>query len=443
MQRAIRVFVVTLTMSMPAFAELGVRHTARYPNGTVVRAMACSPDSSELAITVGRKVEFFDLETGKKKRDHASRPFSMQYTKDGKHIALLSEKETTVVDALTGTGIGVKRKRLDRGFIGLFLEDANGKVLVKSVTPGGPVARSKKINEGDEVIAISKDRHSRFSVVSGKSGPVVMGALSGPVGKYVRVKVLSRDKFDAEDAVVHEFRREPATVEGTTVTFKPFPKVTIDENIIWCMSEDYHDFRLASNGQTVAQLQTDEIANVGQHAISPDQKHFAVLASRRTGGGYAVELYNLETQLREALIPYPARSYFAIAFDSSGERLLVGADGSIEIADLGLRKFGERMALNRNVRAIACSSKGVIASITYEGKVELWDQESGDLLAEVPAGKPTHVVGDGKEILFSPDGKWLSFYIGSMLHMLDVSDFGDEPAGPEVAATSETVNAGK
>ena len=205
----------------------------------------------------------------------------MQYTKDGKHVAMLSEPETKVLDTANGTAIGVIQKRIERGYIGLGLKAINGKAIASSVHVGGPVARSGKIKPGDEIVAISKDRHSRFLTnVVGKSGAAAVAALAGDAGKYVRIKVLPSDKFDPEDAVVHEFRREPATVQGSEMTFQPFPELKIDENIIWCISDGYHEFRSADSGQTIAQLQTEEVANVGQHAISPDQKPETVCGPR-------------------------------------------------------------------------------------------------------------------------------------------------------------------
>ena len=133
-----------------------------------------------------------------------------------------------------------------------------------------------------------------------------------------------RGQFNDQNPNTYVVRRQAAQKRGNELQFvKPRP-VRIDDNLVWCVSNDRHSFRNAFTGQPAAFLQTIDVNNIGLYAISPDQQKFAVVAELRSDNSQiAVEVFDIATQDRLAYVPFPEDSSYDIAFAPDNNRVLV------------------------------------------------------------------------------------------------------------------------
>jgi WD40 repeat protein len=69
------------------------------------------------------------------------------------------------------------------------------------------------------------------------------------------------------------------------------------------------------------------------------------------------------------------------------------------------------------VNKIAVSAKNLVAVGDRAGNVGIWNLESDSLVATLPAEHENAV----EHLQFSPDGRWLAYYVGGALHIEDVS----------------------
>ena len=224
------------------------------------------------------------------------------------------------------------------------------------------------------------------------------------------------------------------------------------------VGNQWHEFRDAATGNPVVHLETIDIRNVGQYAISPDETKFAVVASRKDREGNAVEVYDLASQVRLAFIPLSASSFFQITFAADNNRVLVGTWDTVEVCDTAKAEVVSRMTLGyqlpkkddgyrisgsigtlamNEVRAqiadgsegrvgsprqlvalLAASIRNVVAVGDLNGNVGMWDLDSGEHVKNIPAEQDKPV----EQLAFSPDGRWLAYFVDGSLHLEDVSE---------------------
>jgi len=421
--------------------------------------MIYSPDGRELAVSIGGKVQVFEVASGAKRMTIAHNPFSMSYTRDGSRLLAISERRSIVADANTGSIQEARVTKPRHGELGIDFEQVNGKLLVKSIWVGSPAERYGKIKIGDELVAATTSRGDECSSLAGESPAVARGDTGGPAGVFVRLRILPAGTFDVEEAIEHTLRRQAAQPDGADWEFEPYVKSELNENVAFCVSDDRFTFRNASDGKTIAKIQTIDIGMSGLQAMSPDNKLFAVWSERLDGEGEAVEVFELATEERIAILPFKGRSYVEMRFDSSGSRILVCGSKSIDVGDIeeqrfirsillakievapqkpsedsvspggfALRAARENLATGAEETGFAemdVSSKNMIAVMADSGGVSIWDLETGRKFCDVPSGKVRNSIygreRDRTDIRFSPDGNWLSFYVDSLLHTVDVS----------------------
>ena len=167
---------------------------------------------------------------------------------------------------------------------------------------------------------------------------------------------------------------------------------------------------------------------------------------------------SLATQNRLALIPLSTTSFYDIAFAADNNRVLVGTWDTVEIADTAESMVVSQMTLGyqlpqktdsyqgsasigslamNSVRAgvasglpshdgspqqllakLAVSTHNVVAVGDMGGNIGLWDLNSGKHLKKITLEQEAAVA----DLQFSPDGKWLAYYVAATLHIEDVSD---------------------
>lgn len=456
----------------PVLAEDPVHHTFRYLSSSgspqTYQTMTFSPDSSQLAISVGGKVCFIDLKAGRETGEYDSSPFGIAYSKNGERIHLIGTNQISLIDTLTGDNI---RFDVDvkPGYLGLSLEKQSGKLLISRISPGGPVAAINEIAVGDELLGLGEGQSGELSDMTGRDVAVAIGRMQGPAGTYVRLRLLPRGRFSDTNAKTYVVRRQEGRKRGTEVDFITPSRVEIDDNLVWCFSDGRHAFCSAFTAQPIAFLQTSDVENVGLYAVSPDQRKFAVVARLRSDRSHsAVEVFDIATQDRLSFTPHTKDSFYDIAFAPDNNRVLVATWDSLEVVDVAKQQACGRLDLGwkppspkpekrqsgastasvvraaadiarirpsddvrspiQLVAQVAVSSNEIVATGDASGHVKLWDLNSGLLLQELPENPQAKVV----DVTFSPDGKWLAYLVAGILNVVDVS--GVERPGPEQLA---------
>jgi WD40 repeat protein len=460
-----RLFVLLgCLVALTATVTAGEHHTLRfvYSSGTKqhVRSMAFSPDGAELAVcTSNGEISFIRTLNGETTGRFKSSPFSMAYSRDGKRLFMISTRGSHLLDVAKGRPIPFETKQ-EPGYVGIRIEQRNGKLLISQVQPGGPVALSGSIQVGDELIAVGQAKGGGWNGLIGSSVQQGLKLLRGPAGTHLRLKIVPRGELRP---LVYTYTRQPKRLVDGMPTFIDYEGESVRENVVWCVQEDRHTFIEASAGRTVASVQTEAIENVGQYAISPNSSKFAVIAHVRDSKDTAIEVFDIAMQRREKLIAFPELSWLTLAFSGDSSKLLIGTWYTVEVLDWQTGEFSEPITIGeppapqvekldgtggaaagavirsaarrqgpfyyqprRHVECLAASSLGHVA-VGNRGVVRLFTLDGGEELRTLDAFTEEPI----EQLMFSPDGRWVAYFCDGVLHIVDVSDL---ERGVEVAA---------
>lgn len=461
-----RTFLLTMCLSVSAvFAGEGehLHHSFRYHNSygwaKELHALTFSPDSRQLAISVSDHVDFIDTQAGEIVSQFTASPFTMRYTHDGKRLYMISRSESRLLEVKSGI-VMPTQYRSEPGFFGVAFKERNGKLLIESLLAGGSAEASKLLQQGDELVGFGEGQSGSMRRMTGLSLESALKELAGFAGTYARITVLPRGKFGANNEQTVVLRRYAAARDGGSLQ-APQP-LSLPKTLAWCMvGSHWHEFRDAETGRPVVHLETIDIDNIGLYAISPDQSKFAVVARNREGNGISVEVFDLATQKRLAWIPLAKSSCYDIAFATDNNRILIGTWDTVEIVDTSKRMVVAQMTLgyqlprttdgNRRsgfiagalvdkvrdelagslpsysrspqqlLAKLAVSTGNVVAVGDMRGNIGMWDLDSGKNLKNITPEQEKEV----SHLEFSPDGKWLAYYIAGTLHVEDVSDVAE------------------
>ena len=460
-----RTFLLTMFLSVSAvFGGEGepVHHSFRYHHtygeAKELNALTFSPDSRQLAVSISDQVDLIDTQAGEITSQFKASPFSMGYTHDGQRLYMISYGQAQLLEVKSGIVLPTEY-RSEKGFFGLGFKEHNGKLLVDSLWPGGSAEASKLLQPGDELVGFGEGQNGPMRRMTGLSVKSAIDVIAGVAGTYARIKVLPRGKYGASNERTVVLRRYAAARDGGSLQ-APQPLI-LPKTLAWCMVDKLHQFRDAESGRPVAHLETIDIENIGLYAISPDQSKFAVVARRKDREGNAVEVFDLATQSRLVVIPLSKSSFFDIKFAADNNRVLIGTWDSVEIADTAKHMVVAQMTLGyqlprardsyqrsgtiastlvdtvreelagtlpsygqspRQLLAnLAVSAGNVVAVGDTRGNIGMWDLDSGKNLKNIAPDQEDEV----SHLEFSPDGKWLAYYIAGTLHVEDVSDVAE------------------
>ena len=246
-------------------------------------------------------------------------PFEMKYSKDGSRIMIFSTDDPVLLDIKTRKPLPIDTQD-EPGFVGLRTIERNGKLLVDKLIDGGPAAKSSQLQVGDEIIGVSNGKTSEFESTLGMSALQFTEKLQGPARTFVRVRVLHKGQNRAEPIL---FQRQPGKLTDGNLQFKEGAPPTITDNLVPFQRGGRHSFLSVSDGKTVAAFNTEDVEQVGQYALSPNQRRFAVLsftmADRRK---FACEVFDLEKLERTLFFPFDRKSFHGLAFSADGQELL-------------------------------------------------------------------------------------------------------------------------
>ncbi len=433
------------------------RYHSSYGSPQTLHALTFSPDGRQLAISISDHVDFIDTQEGEILYQFRASPFSMRFTRDGQRLYMISTDEARLLEVKSGVVIPAQYMPV-MGSLGIDLEERNGKLLIRSLLSGGSAEASDVLRSGDELVAFGEGQNEPMLRITGSKVKSISELMQGFVGTYARLTFLPRGKFGAKNEQTVVLRRYAATGNGKGLAAPR--RTTVPESLVWCIvGGHWHEFRDAASGHPVAHLETIDIHNIGLYALSPDQTKFAVVARKKEGEGNAVEVFDLATQSRLALIPLAKSSFYDIAFAADNNRVLVGTWDTVEIADTAESMVVSQMTLGyqlpqktdsyqgsasigslamNSVRAgvasglpshdgspqqllakLAVSTHNVVAVGDMGGNIGLWDLNSGKHLKKITLEQEAAVA----DLQFSPDGKWLAYYVAATLHIEDVSDF--------------------
>jgi WD40 repeat protein len=451
---------VLVGQNLDSAQEPGAHHTLRFRAGSssqTLNVMAFSPDGQALAASLsGGKTVFVRTGDGEIVGSHADSPFILAYTKDGSRLLLASSKGFTSLDANTHAAVPLPPSdpSQEDGYTGLATEERNGKLIIVGLSPDSPAAKLGSVQVGDELVGVGDGPGGPITSVIGSSVAEVRKLLIGPVGTFVRLKIIPKGKPNAE---VHAIRRQPIRKTATGFEFLPIATSHDNENVLHHMDElKRFVFRNARTGQTVATIVPASVEGIGQFAISADASRFAMVARQRehrNAGG--VEIFRIAARERELYVPY-AGSWRKVCFTHDGSKLLIGTENSIEILDLAKRKFAEpwRLAPEEKkekviaspglapiqaarelidyhaeppwgLKQLAASPKGVVAIGESSGAVRLGDLNRRKILHVIEPAEGEKQAAEG--MAFSDDGKWLAYYVAGTLHLVDVSHVSPDP----------------
>ena len=462
---AVSVRFAVLVAVVGSVASVAVARAAEGESGAhyTVRFMSEGGYPSEIRTMSSKGLSFIRTEDGETESTYKGSPFSMAYSKDGSRLFLISEHARELLDVKSMKPIPFNAKT-EPGYIGLTVKTRNGKLVLSELTAGGPAERSERIKVGDELVGVGEGKISTIRRVVGSPEKQATEMIRGVAGTYVQLEVIPKGQLASTSVTL---RREAIRQVAGENKFVRFDSGNENENMVWCVSNNLHTFSSAHSGQVASVIQTEDVNPVGQYALSADAKTFAVLANRRAGKGAAVELFTLGSRECLGCVSFPIESWYQMAFSGDGSKLLIGTWDTVEVLDVKTRKFlspltlgwespkptkkekekvdeeprgggsagsvagaaadrnafggssdvEERHSPQQLVACLACSSRGIVATGDNGGQVTLWDLDTGKLVSRMPWTEQKKV----EMVQFSPDGKWLAYYVEGVLHLVDVS----------------------
>lgn len=470
MPRILR-FCITLALAVP-FRSLyaGEHHTLRYlyEDSRVpisAKSLAVSPDSNEAALGLDDGiVRFIRLTDGEQISEVKASPFDMKYCRDGSRILMMSEYETFTLNVATRSRTKANTSEVP-GYVGLMTVNRSGKLIVDSTVEGSPAQLCTKLQKGDEIVAMGDGKSGQMRDVVGMPSKQFASQMKGPVGTYVRISLLRKNGETTEPILL---RRSPTVASGNSAQFVNVQKQSIGETLLHFQRDRRHTFASAFDGRCIGALNTEDIDLIGQYAISPNQALFAVLSyTTNSRKQYGIEIYDLASLERKHFISFNRPSFNSIAFSSDSRHLFAASHNRVDVYDVESGGFdrglvgsngadtpppvaksdvefeggtaanavigaarddlGEFHVSNseQQIEKIAVS-KSLVAVAVPGGSLELWDAQKGNTLTKIAApkhGTRQYMVPKIDLMQFSPDGRWLVYYIEGIFNIVDVSEF--------------------
>jgi carboxyl-terminal processing protease len=201
-------------------------------------------------------------------------------------------------DELENFSIGMK---LSLFGIGALLQSEDGTCTIKSLTPGGPAERSKKLKPNDKIVAVAQGTNAPVDVVDMKLNKVVE-LIRGAKGSEVRLTVVPADAPDRSTRKIISIVREEIKLEDQAAKAKIFDlpngtdahgnEQTIRVGYI-DLPSFYSGFELEGRrGSSEQKSTTADVAKL-LRKLAQEKVGGVILDLRRNGGGSLEEAINL------------------------------------------------------------------------------------------------------------------------------------------------------
>jgi carboxyl-terminal processing protease len=185
--------------------------------------------------------------------------------------------------------------------IGALLQSEDGICTIKSLTPGGPAERSKKLKPNDKIVAVAQDTNPPVDVVDMKLNKVVE-LIRGAKGTEVKLTVIPAEAPDPSARKLVSIIREEIKLEDQAAKAKIFEmpagtdangnEQTVRVGYI-DLPSFYSGFEL--EGRRASSEQKSTTADVAKllRKLAQEKVSGIVLDLRRNGGGSLEEAINL------------------------------------------------------------------------------------------------------------------------------------------------------
>ena len=470
MSRILLTMTLAFLIPFPNEAS-GQHHTVRFLHSwgkaRHIEDVAFSPDGKYLAVAVeDGPVTIIETSTGDIAHEFKVAPFEIAFSADGGHLLGIGQSGTALMN-IRSRSISNVNWRIPEGYVGCTFKEKSGKLVVDSVWDGGPAAASAKIGKGDEIIAITSIG-VKYSLL-GRSAENLEEPLAGPPGTSVTLHMIPKGTTVPVDILL---RRKGATKNGDRYMFQEF-RGGQSAQTCFCVSRSSFVLLDANTGHLVSVVRPVDCKLNGPYAVSPDGRLLASagnLVDPTKGGssGIALEVYDVATQERTHFATLDVQTIHELRFTPDSGKILIGDRDRIAVYDLQTDRFAEPVLIGFNpheaekpeawenslagsifgphsddsrisrvqasetlLTSFDISTDGTMVAVgSPYGQCSIYSTTENKCLATIGARNEDR--DSAEETTFSPDGRWVSFFVDGTMNIVSV---------PEVISVPESVEA--
>jgi hypothetical protein len=463
--------VLASICAAPAFSQqFSARFFTDYGSPFKGERIVFAPTSFYMAVLVDdHHTHIFHVDSGRETKKYAVHPVAMAFAAKGYRLLAVGEQHTVLLPVDDSLAVDAPW-RLPAGYLGITFTQHAGKLLIESLAPGGPAAVSNQIRVGDELVGVVVAGEEQS--VLGWSIPSVIKKLAGLAGTNAILRIVPRGAADAKNVTL---RRAAGTKQNNQVRFQawstrssPQSLVVRQQNALLVIDAD--------EATPISAIEPQEIEPFGFQTFSTDGKLLAVTGHRRHPvegePKLGLEVFDVARQTRLLFAPVDTTTLYEQRFTADGKRILWGAKDRILVYDLERRAFAAPILigfdpsryklpekkeddeyfspLNLNARyddqrrdddptvveypeqllvAFDVSPDGKLVAVgSAHGELRVWSTSEHKELARI--GERTQKFVDVKPVRFSPDGKWLAYYLEGTLHWQTVTSILADHSAP-------------
>ena len=440
--------------------EVNERYTLRIKKpgrsgSPTVRALAISPDGKQVAIATSRELLFARSSDGEIESRMDYSPFSIAYSNDSRQLFTINERVSKMFQVAPPAEIPSSFTR-PQGYLGVKLEEKNGKLVVATIEPNSPAANYEILSRA-EIVGIGEGSGTTIDSVIGKSLKNVLPKLDGPANTKVTFSIIPKGKIDESKVTLTRMLIMPSG------EYKPLPMPKQAEAVAWCMVNDFHEFRNSRNGDYVSSIRCEQIENnQGAQATSKSGEWFAFVSEYKdeetatviTGSPnesaenneprlvngpaahkvgyeqgarkiYGAEIYNVMTQDLVASFPVGTdesgrggKIFIGVQLDPAKNRKIIGTSSTIHVYNV---LTGERTSTIRPVPSdgtVTYTSLAVAGDYAAVGDtlgiVRIVNLETKQLVETIPSREKRSVT----HVDFAQDAKTLTYHADGVVHIV-------------------------
>ncbi len=418
-----------------------------------VESLVISPDGKQAAVATSRELLFVRCSDGEIITRYDYAPFSLAYSNDSRQLLSISSRQTKMFQTTTPSEIPYSFTR-PKGYLGVRLQEKNGKLVIESVEPGSPASETDWL-AGSELVGVGEGSGTTMDSVIGMSLKDVLGKLDGPANTKATLALIPRGKIDESKVTMTRMQI------NATGGYSPYPTPEKPEAVAWCMANKFHEFRSTRTGNYVSSLRCEQIVNDrGAEGTSKNGEWFAFLSQYKDsqkatvqigkpadrenkpaisvsgtaaykvgykqGAGriYGAEIYNVLTQELVASFPVGldesdrgGEVFTGVQLDPATNRMIVSTSSTIHVYDVGTgeRKSAIRPVSDDSVMFTTLAVAGSYAAVgDNAGVVRIVDLESKQLVEAIPSREKSKVT----HVDLSSDAKTLTYHAEGVAHIV-------------------------
>jgi len=476
MKLSVGALLVAWTLAAPAAGQqLTARFFTNYGSPINGEQIVFSPSSTFMAVLVDdAQTHIFQVATGRETAKFPFHPTAMAFNAKSFQLLGAGDLHTLLMPSDDILPVNIPW-RLPSGYLGVTFTQQAGKLLIEALAPGGPAAASGQIRVGDELVGIVVAGEEQS--VLGWSIPSVIQKLVGLAGTGATLRIVPAGSAAAKTVTL---RRVGGTKQNNQVQFQPWRARSSPQSVVLRYEGNLLVFD-ANEAVPISAIQPQEVSPFGMFAdsngfvsFSPDGKLLAITADRRQAPRdepeLGLEVFDVARQQRLLFAPVDARKIQEQRFTADGKRIMWGDKDRILVYDVERHAFASPIligfdpslvkekkkdgddfysAMNLNARfdhwhqdeshgpeapeqllaAFDVSpDRKLVAVGSAHGELRVWSTSEHKELARI--GERTQKSVDVKPVRFSPDGKWLAYYLEGTLHWQTVASVLADHSSP-------------